>query len=249
MKLQGRNALVTGASGGLGSAIVRGLATEGASIAIHARHADAVASLRDEVEEMGCRAAVVIGDVRDPGAVAAMVETAEERLGPLDILVNNAGVIGDAPFLELPASEWARVVDTNLTGYFLVGQRVARGMSERGYGRIVNVSSTRQEQAWPGSVAYCASKGGIAMLTRVMAVELAPFGIRVNSIAPGTFPTDLNRHYLSDPEFRDRRIETIPAGRLGDPRDLVGAVTLLVSDDADFLVGASIMIDGGQTLM
>jgi NAD(P)-dependent dehydrogenase (short-subunit alcohol dehydrogenase family) len=248
MRLSGRIALVTGASGGLGSAIAVGLAAEGAAVALHARNADAAGVVRRRIEEGGGRATVVTGDVRDPDEVDAMLAAAEADLGPLDILVNNAGVMSTAPFLDLSAAEWDKVLDTNLKGYFVVGQRVARGMAERRYGRIINVSSTRQVQAWPGSTAYCASKGGIAMLTRVMALELAPFGICVNSIAPGTFLTDLNRGYLSDPEFQAARIATIPAGRLGEPDDLVAATVLLASDDAAFIVGASLMIDGGQTL-
>jgi NAD(P)-dependent dehydrogenase (short-subunit alcohol dehydrogenase family) len=248
MRLEGRTALVTGASGGLGSAIAVGLAAEGAAVALHARSAAAAQEVLRCIEDRGGRAVVVTGDVRDPEDVDAMIRAAEDGLGPLAILVNNAGVMGTTAFLDLTTAEWDRVLDTNLKGYFLVGQRAARGMAERGYGRIINVSSTRQVQAWPGSTAYCTSKGGIAMLTRVMALELAPHGICVNSIAPGTFLTDLNRSYLADPEFRAARTATIPAGRLGVPAELVAAAVLLASDDASFIVGASLMIDGGQTL-
>ncbi|GAB2458271.1 SDR family oxidoreductase [Nocardioides hungaricus] len=248
MRLAGRTALVTGASGGIGSAIAVGFAAEGATVALHARNVEAAEVVRRRIEQTGGRATVVTGDVRDAGEVDAMVAAVQAAVGPLDILVNNAGVMSTAPFLELSIEEWEKVIDTNLTGYFVVGQRVARGMVERGYGRIVNVSSTRQVQAWPGSTAYCASKGGIAMLTRMMALELAPYGVCVNSIAPGTFLTDLNRSYLSDPEFQAARVATIPAGRLGEVADLVGAAVLLASEEAGFIVGASVMIDGGQTL-
>jgi NAD(P)-dependent dehydrogenase (short-subunit alcohol dehydrogenase family) len=248
MKLRDKTALITGAFGGLGAAIARGLAAEGASVALHGRDTSAVTALRDQIVAGGGRAVSVTGDVRDPGQVDAMVTLAVDELGSVDILINNAGVMSTASFLELSVDEWDKVLETNLRGYFLVGQRVAREMAARSYGRIVNISSTRQVQAWPGSTAYCASKGGIAMLTRVMALELASHGIRVNSIAPGTFLTDLNREYLSDPDFQAKRIATIPAGRLGVPDDLVAAAILLSSDEADFIVGASLMIDGGQTL-
>lgn len=248
MKLCNRVALVTGASGGLGSAIALGLSSEGASVALHSRDEASVADLCARIIDGGGHAVPVTGDVRQPAQVDAMVSRAVQELGGLDILVNNAGVMNTSPFLQLRPEEWDVVIDTNLKGYFLVGQRAAREMVARGYGRIINVSSTRQVQAWPGSVAYCASKGGIAMLTRVMALELAPHGVRVNSIAPGTFLTDLNREYLADEEFQAKRIATIPAGRLGVAEDLVAATVLLASEEADFIVGASLMIDGGQTL-
>jgi NAD(P)-dependent dehydrogenase (short-subunit alcohol dehydrogenase family) len=248
VKLRGKTALVTGASRGLGAVIAAGLAAEGASVALHGRDSSAVATVKDRIVADGGRAISVSGDVRDPAQVDAMVTRAVEELGSVDILVNNAGVMSTAPFLELSPDEWDAVLETNLRGYFLVGQRAAREMVSRKYGRIINISSTRQVQAWPGSTAYCASKGGIAMLTRIMALELAPHGVRVNSVAPGTFLTDLNREYLSDPEFQEKRIATIPAGRLGVPEDLVAATVLLASDDADFIVGASLMVDGGQTL-
>lgn len=248
MKLVNRAALVTGASGGLGSAIALGLAGEGAAVAVHGRNLDAAGAVCEEIRAAGGQALAVTADVRDQSEVDSMVTRIVEEFGQLDILVNNAGVMNTASFLDLTVEDWNSVLETNLRGYFLVGQRAAREMVRRSYGRIVNISSTRQVQAWPGSTAYCASKGGIAMLNRVMALELAPHGIRVNSIAPGTFLTNMNRAYLSDADFQAERIATIPAGRLGVPDDLVAAAVLLVSDDADFIVGASLMIDGGQTL-
>ena len=246
--LQGRRALVTGASGGLGSAIAIGLARAGASVAVHARRQEAGAAVVDEIRRAGGTAALVLGDVTQPDRAAALVDDAVAELGGLDVLVNNAGIMSTTPFLELDAEEWERVLRTNLTGYFLVGQAAARHMVANGGGAIVNVSSTRQTQAWPGSTAYASSKGGIAMLTRSMALELAPLGVRVNSIAPGTFVTDLNRHYLTDPEFKAKRVATIPAGRYGDLDEVVGAVVFLASDASTFVVGASVAIDGGQTI-
>ncbi len=249
MTLEGRAALVTGASGGLGGAIAVGLARAGADVACHyATDADGAARVADDVRGSGRNAVIVAGDVRSPSSAGAIVDEAARGLGRLDILVNNAGVMNTTPFLDLTEEEWDGVLDTNLKGYFLVGQAAARVMVRQGYGRIVNVSSTRQEQAWPGNTAYATAKGGIWMLNRVMALELAPHGVRVNSVAPGTIETDLNRSYLSDPEFRRRRIESIPAGRLGEPEDVVAAVVLLASEAADFMVGASVMIDGGQTI-
>lgn len=248
-RLAGRRALVTGASGGLGSAIAVGLAREGASVAVHARRSDAGARVVERIRSTGGTAVLVGGDVADPDQASEMVREAGEHLGGLDVLVNNAGIMSTTSFLDLRADEWAAVIHTNLFGYFLVGQAAAKvmvGSGERG--AIVNVSSTRQVQAWPGSAAYATSKGGIAMLTRSMALELAPLGIRVNSIAPGTFVTDLNRHYLTEPEFQQQRVATIPAGRYGETDEVVGAVVYLVSDEASFVIGASLAVDGGQTI-
>lgn len=246
--LEGRRALVTGASGGLGSAIAVGLARAGASVAVHARDEAAGEAVRDSIRAEGGTAELVTGDVTRSADVASVVEATVTCLGGLDILVNNAGIMTTTPFLDLDESEWRRVIDTNLTGYFLVGQAAARHMVGEGRGSIVNVSSTRQVQAWPGSLPYASSKGGIAMLTRSMALELAPHGVRVNSIAPGTFVTDMNRGYLTDPEFRSRRIATIPAGRYGETEEVVQAVVYLASDSASFVIGASLAIDGGQTI-
>ncbi len=247
-RLAGRRALITGADGGIGSTLARGLAAEGCALALHAHHAGGAEALAAELRAAGGVAHAVTGDVRVRADVDAFVADALDALGGLDILVNNAGVMSTASFLEMSEAEWERTLGTNLGGYFHVGQAVARHMVGSGAGSIVNVASTRQVQAWPGSAAYATSKAAIAMLTRSMALELAPHGVRVNSIAPGTFLTDLNRDYLSDEEFAAARIRTIPAGRLGRTEELIAAVVYLCSDDASFTVGASIMIDGGQTL-
>jgi NAD(P)-dependent dehydrogenase (short-subunit alcohol dehydrogenase family) len=242
-------ALVTGASGGLGGAIAVGLANAGADVACHFQHdSDAADLVAARVRQTGQRAITIGADVTCTAEVAEMVALVVKDLGRLDILVNNAGVMDTSPFFDLDEDRWDTVIDTNLKGYFLVGQAAARVMVRAGYGRIVNVSSTRQEQAHEGNTAYAVSKGGIWMLNRVMALELAEHGIRVNSVAPGTIETDLNRDYLSDPAFRNHRISSIPVGRLGVPEDVVAAVVLLASREADFITGASLTIDGGQTI-
>jgi NAD(P)-dependent dehydrogenase (short-subunit alcohol dehydrogenase family) len=248
MRLKGKRALVTGANGGICSAIALGLAREGALVALHSRSADAALELRNEIVENGGVAEIISGDVSVGAQAESMVARTVELFGGIDILVNNAGIMSTASFLDMPESEWRRVIDTNLTGYFLVGQAAARRMTAAGSGAIVNVSSTRQTQSWPGSLAYASSKGGIAMLTRSMALELAPLGVRVNSIAPGTFVTNLNRQYAEDPQFKSKRVATIPVGRYGETDEVVGAVIYLASDEASFVVGASLVIDGGQTL-
>ncbi len=250
MRLLDQVAVVTGASRGLGKAIALGLAREGAHVAVcYLSDADEAEGVAAEIRAMGRRAIIVQVDTRIRSQIHAMVDRVMAEFGRIEILVNNAGIMNTTPFLELTEEEWDNVLNTNLKGYFLAAQACARPMAAAGYGRIVNVSSTRQEQANWGNTAYCSAKGGIYMLGRVMAVELAAKGICVNSIAPGTIITDLNRHYMSDDEFRNRRISQIPIGRLGEVEDVVGAAVFLASKEAAFCVGASIMIDGGQTLI
>jgi NAD(P)-dependent dehydrogenase (short-subunit alcohol dehydrogenase family) len=249
MKLEYKVAVVTGASKGLGKAIALGLAKEGADVLINynssKEEAQAVAR---EVERLGRRALIYQADTRNKKQVNDMVSYVVDQWGKIDILVNNAGVMYNTPFLEIDEEEWDKQMDTNVKGYFLCGQAVGRVMKEQGTGKIINISSTRQVQAWPGNVHYCASKGAIHMMTRVMALELGPLGIQVNSIAPGTIETDLNHATLSDEKFREERIKRIPVGKLGVPEDLIGAAVLLSSNESNFINGASIMIDGGQTI-
>ena len=171
-------------------------------------------------------------------------------LGGLDILVNNAGILNRTPFLEIDEEEWDAIQGVNLKGYFLVGQAVARRMVEAGTaGALVNVSSAGQAVAAPNLTHYCVSKAGVEMLTKQMALELAPHGIRVNAIAPGLIETDLNRADIARHEFRERRLARIPLGEIGVPDDVVGAVVYLASnEEARLVTGASLFVDAGQTI-
>ncbi|WP_161500405.1 SDR family NAD(P)-dependent oxidoreductase [Streptomyces antimycoticus] len=248
MTLEDKAALITGASGGLGSAIAHGLARRGVRVAAHGRDPSTVAKLVHSISDEGGTAVPIVGDVTSQADAERMVNESLEQLGGFDLLVNNAGVMSTSSFLEMDETEWSRVLDVNLGGYFRMGQAAARVMVDQGSGSIVNVSSTRQRQAWPGGTAYATSKGGIAMLTNSMALELAPLGVRVNAIAPGTFVTNMNRQYALDQDFKSKRIATIPLGRYGEPDEVVAAVAYLASDEASFVVGTTIFIDGGQTL-
>jgi NAD(P)-dependent dehydrogenase (short-subunit alcohol dehydrogenase family) len=242
-------ALVTGATGGLGRAIAVGLAEVGASVAVHGRWADAeLDAAVAEVSAAGPPATAVVADLLASREVTAMVEQAADALGGLDVLVNCAGVMPLSPAIDMPEDTWDETLAVNLKAPFLASQAAARIMAAAGHGRIVNVTSTRQQQAAVGAAAYCASKAGLLMLTRVLALELAPLGIRVNAVAPGTIETPLNSARLADPAARDASLTRIPVGRLGRPRDVVSAVVLLASGDADFIAGASLIIDGGQTI-
>ena len=251
MRLEGRRVLVTGGSRSIGRGIALGLAREGADVAVNFRSSreDADSAVR-QIEEMGRRAVAVQGSTDSTSDVARFVGEAHEFLGGIDLLVNNAGILKRTALLDISEEEWDSILDVNLKGYFLVGQAVARGMVEDGtHGAIVNVSSAGQKVAAPNLTHYCVAKAGVEMLTKQMALKLAPHKIRVNSIAPGLIETDLNRADIARDDFRERRLARIPLKEIGVPEDLVGAVVFLASnEEARLVTGASVFIDAGQTI-
>ncbi|MGI6367266.1 MAG: SDR family oxidoreductase [Anaerolineae bacterium] len=243
--LSGRRALVTGSSRGLGYALARGLATYGAQLVLNGTReqsvAPAVASLRAE----GFELSGYPFDVTDVQQVNDAVARIEVEQGPIDILVNNAGIQRRAPLLEMRLEDWQAVLETNLTSAFTVSTAVARGMIERGRGCIINIISLNVEAARPSIANYIASKGGLDALTRAMATEWGPRGIRVNSIAPGYFLTDMTRPLAEDPAFDKWVKGNIPLGRWGDPAELIGAAVFLASDASSYVTGRTIHVDGG----
>jgi NAD(P)-dependent dehydrogenase (short-subunit alcohol dehydrogenase family) len=251
MRLEGRRALVTGGARGIGRGIALGLAGEGADIVVGYR-SDRPAAERTaaEISALGRRAAIVPGDTSARAEVERLVGAAVDALGGLDLLVNNAGILKRTPFIDIEEREWDAILDTNLKGYFLVGQAAARHMIDRGAGgAIVNVSSAGQLVAAPNLTHYCVAKAGIEMLTKQMALELAPHKIRVNAVCPGLIETDLNRKDIADPAFRERRLARIPLREIGTPADVAGAVVFLASSqEARLVTGASLFIDAGQTI-
>ena len=251
MRLQGKRALVTGGSRGIGRAIALGLAGEGADVAVNYRRSreDAESAAR-EIEGMGRRAVAVQGSTSSRSDVERFVAEAHDGLGGLDILVSNAGILKRTPFLEIGEDEWDAILDVNLKGCFLVGQAVARRMVEaETRGAIVNVSSAGQAVAGPNLAHYCVSKAGVGMLTRQMALELAAYGIRVNAVAPGLIETDINRADIAQRAFREGRLARIPLGMIGAPDDVVGAVVFLAANnEARLMTGATVFVDGGQTI-
>lgn len=246
-ELQGAVAIVTGANGGMGRAITAALAAAGARVAAW--------DLRDPPEAAAVRAAAgdaithQVVDTADRAAVEAALAAVQARLSAPTILINAAAVLSLAPFLELTDEQWDRLHAIDLKGYFLCGQTVARAMVQAGRGgKIVNVSSNSQTVASPNATHYATAKGGVAMLTRNMALELAPHHINVNAVCPGVTLTDMNRERLADPAFRAARERTVPWGRLGTPEDIAAAVLFLVGPGSDYITGAALYVDGGQSL-
>jgi NAD(P)-dependent dehydrogenase (short-subunit alcohol dehydrogenase family) len=242
----GTVALVTGAASGIGRAIALCLARSGARVAAVDLHLPGVEEAAALIQAAGAQALAVQADVSSQAAGAAVTSRVLDCWSRLDILVNNAGVSGESPFLDMDEAEWDRVLDFNLKGAFLCAQAAARAMVRAGQGgKIVNVTSVNAEVAGPGLAHYCASKGGLRMLTRVMALELAPHKINVNAVAPGIVDTPLTRGSLADPDRRRALLAHVPWGRVGQPEDVAHAVLFLASPEADFITGATLLVDGG----
>ena len=242
-------ALVTGSSRGIGKAVAVKLAEAGADVIVHGRReSDALFDTASKLREIGRKAYILYADTSSPEEIDRMFDRIKEEAGRLDILVNNAAVLSRHPFLELELSEWDRLMETNARGYFYCGQCAARMIKEKRSGRIINISSISQKEAAVGRIHYCASKAAIGMLTKGMALELSPYGITVNAVLPGSIHTDFNDDVLSNREFYDNCVKGIPVGRIGVPQDIAGAVVMLASDEASYINGTDIVIDGGKTI-
>ena len=238
-------AVVTGGAGGLGAAIARGLAEAGAAVAVADRDAAGARTLAAELTAAGRRALGIAVDVSDAAGVDAMARDAEAALGPVDILVNCAGITHRQPAVDFPRAQWDRVLAVNLTGVFLPTQALGRGMVARRRGAVVNIASIAGEIGLPGTVAYAASKGGVVMLTRALAVEWAPHGVRVNAIAPSWFSTNIGDLVHREPDYFERAMRRVPLGRMGKPDELVGAALYLASDASAMVTGHVLAVDGG----
>ncbi|MDB5962098.1 MAG: 3-oxoacyl-ACP reductase [Massilia sp.] len=249
IRLDGKFALVTGASGGIGQAIARSLAASGAAVAFHySSHADTAHASVAAVQGEGGRAVAVQADVADPASVQAMFDAAERALGPIDILINCAGIDGkQAPSWEIDLADWKKVIDVNLYGTFYCSQLALKSMVARKKGVILNISSVHEVIAWSGYSAYTASKAAVSMMSKTMAQEAAPFGVRVLSLAPGAIQTDINRAVWSDPEQMKDLLTKIPLGRMGKVEDIADMVTVLVSDVGGYVTGTTLFVDGGMT--
>ncbi len=252
MLLAGRKAIVTGGSSGIGKATVERLAREGASVCVnhYSEHeaADAAAVAEAAGRAGAPKAVAVQADVGDEGQVAAMVAQVREQFGGVDLLVNNAGIEKQVPLLEMSLADWDAVLRTNLTGAFLCLREAGKVMAESGGGVVVNMSSVHEFIPWPGFAHYCASKGGMKLLMETAARELAPKKIRLVNVAPGAIVTPINTFVLDDPEAEHAVIEEIPLGRMGQPEEIAAAVAWAASDEAAYVTGTTIVVDGGMSL-
>jgi glucose 1-dehydrogenase len=255
--LEGQVALVTGAASGIGAGVARALAAAGARVVVnYVTNPERAEMVTADIGEHGGEAIALQADVSSEPEVREMFAKAIARLGGIDILVNNAGLQQDAPFTEMTVAQWNTVLGVNLTGMFLCAREAAREMIRRGprpgvsaaTGKIVCVSSVHEVIPWAGHVNYAASKGGVKLFMQSLAQELAPHRIRVNSVAPGAIQTPINRAAWETPEALAALLKLIPYGRIGQPADIGRVVAWLASDDADYIHGQTIFVDGGMTL-
>ena len=255
--LRGQKALVTGANSGIGKATAIALGRAGADVVVNyvAGREDAEAVVK-EIESFGVRALAIEADVSAEDQVEAMFAQTVSEFGTLDVLVANAGLQRDAAITEMTLEQWHKVLEVNLTGQFLCARAAAKEFLRRGLvpevsrsvGKIVCMSSVHQIIPWSGHVNYASSKGGVLMMMQTLAQELAPRGIRVNAVAPGAVKTPINRSAWDTPEAEAELLKLIPYRRVGDPKDIADAVTVLASDLMDYVVGTTLFVDGGMTL-
>src|SRR5216683_1255125 len=255
--LKGQKAIVTGANSGIGKAIATALGRAGADVVVNYRDGeDAAVAVVKEIAQGGSRAIAIRADVSREAEVKDLFRSSIEQLGTVDILVNNAGLQRDAPFEDLTLDQWNAVIGVNLTGQFLCAREAVREFKRRGVvpevsraaGKIICVSSVHEVIPWAGHANYAASKGGVKLLMQTMAQELAPARIRVNSIAPGAIQTPINREAWETPQALKSLLTLIPYGRIGQPEDIGQVAVFLASDDADYINGQTIFVDGGMTL-
>jgi glucose 1-dehydrogenase len=255
-RLKGQRAIVTGASSGIGEAVARMYAREGAMVGVNYRgKASEVEPIVEEIRKQGGQAVALKADVTDEKAVSRMFDEFVEAFTRVDILVANAGMQQDAPVTEMTAEQWRQVLDVNLTGQFLCAREaikrfLAQGLSPSSpaIGKIICMSSVHEAIPWAGHSNYAASKGGVLLMMKTLAQELAPKKIRVNGIAPGAIKTDINKQEWSDPAKAKEMLKLIPYGRIGEPDDVAKAAVWLASDDSDYVTGETLFVDGGMSL-
>lgn len=249
LRLRDKIAIVTGGDTGIGKAICIAMAREGAKVVIDYHGDEAPANrLVREIEGFGGMASTIGADVSKPDDVARLIGFTVERYGGVDIMVNNAGIEEKHPFIETPFDVYEKTIAVNLTGTWLGAQAAARRMVQQGRGgRIINISSIHEEITMPSNAAYCASKGGIRMLMRTIAVELAPYGITVNDVCPGAIDTPIDAPVKRDPRKMQALLGEIPMRRMGRPEEIAQLCVYLASEDAAYVTGASLVIDGGMS--
>ncbi|MGL4460921.1 MAG: SDR family oxidoreductase [Planctomycetia bacterium] len=255
--LTGQKALVTGANSGIGKGVAVALGKAGADVLVNYYAGDEAAeAVVAEIKAAGVDAFAFRADVGDEAQVQAMYRAMFDRFGTIDVLVNNAGIQQDAPFHEMTLAQWDRVIRTNLTGQFLCAREAVKEFKRRGVvkevscaaGKIVCISSVHETIPWAGHVNYAASKGGVMLMMKSIAQEVAPYRVRVNSVAPGAIRTPINTAAWQTPEAYESLMTLVPYKRIGEAEDIGRAVAWLASDDADYVTGISLFVDGGMTL-
>ena len=255
--LKGQKALVTGASSGLGLATAIALGLAGADVVVNYISGESQAEAAvEQIRRSGARGFSHRADVSSEGQVRAMFRRLLDELGTLDILVNNAGIQRDAPFHEMTLADWDAVVGVNLTGQFLCAREAVREFRRRGVvpsvsraaGKIICISSVHEVIPWAGHAGYAASKGGVRLMMKSLAQEVAPLRIRVNSIAPGAIRSPINTAAWQTPEAYAKLMKLVPERRIGEPEDIARAAVWLASDESDYVVGTTLFVDGGMTL-
>ena len=243
-KLDGCSALITGASGGIGSAIARALHKQGATVFLTGRKEEA---LKNIAQELGTRTHIKVTDLSDNEAINDLIVTANDVMGGLDILINNAGLTRDGLAMRMKDEDWAEVLEVNLTAGFRLARAALRGMMKNRYGRIINITSVVGQIGNPGQVNYVASKSGVTGMTKALAAEVASRGITVNCVAPGFIATAMTGN-LSDVQ-KQTMLERIPIGRFGDPADVAGCVIFLASKEGGYLTGQTMHVNGGMAMV
>ena len=246
-QLNGKLALITGSSAGIGFALARALGEAGAHVVINGRNAEKVSAAAQALKDEGLNVSEFVFDVTDAKSVTTAVNDIEAQLGAIDILVNNAGMQIRGPLHEYKDEDWHTLMRTNLDSVYYVGKTVAQKMIPRGRGKIINICSVQSELGRPGIAPYTASKGAVKMFTKGMAIDWGQFGIQVNGIGPGYFKTELNQKLVDDPQFSSWLVGRTPSRRWGDVEDLGGAAVFLASDASKIVTGHILYVDGGVT--
>ena len=247
--LSGRRAVVTGATSGLGAAMASALAGAGAEVVVGGRDAARAERVVAAIREQGGSASAVLGDLGTPGGAERFAGAVQQDGAPVDILLNSAGLFERAEGEVTPLEMWDRALAINATATFVLCREIGRGMIARGRGKIINVGSTDGIIGVPDQVAYCASKGAVVQLTKTLGAEWIKHGVNVNAIGPCDFDTPMIAGALDDPEYADWIVQAIPAGRIGQARELAGAAIYLASDASDMVAGHMLMVDGGRTII
>jgi NAD(P)-dependent dehydrogenase (short-subunit alcohol dehydrogenase family) len=243
--LEGHVAVVTGASKGLGRQMAESLAAGGASVAVVARSSDLLDKVVAGIRENGGTAEAIVADVTDEAAIVEMAEQVTERLGVCDILINNAGINNRKSIVDFSLAEWNEILAVNLTGPFLCSRAFVPGMKQKKWGRIINMTSIMTHISLPNRTGYSTTKAGLLGFTKALALELATYGVTVNGISPGPFATEMNKPLIEDPEKNKMFLERIPVGRWGKVKEIGSLAAYLCSEDAAFITGTDIVIDGG----